>query len=140
MAVASPSPAHTYFALYRQWLMVVTWNRCFSWYLLAVFAVLYFVGKNNLAVTPFGFISELLCLLCYGTVCLLDFVFLEYFSLTLLFFSSFRMSLGLIHAWQVLHYWTIPPACSVPLSSLCYVTCLDFQKKYGEILITEFLE
>lgn len=69
--------------------MVVTWNRCFSWYLLAVFAVLYFVGKNNLAVTPFGFISELLCLLCYGTVCLLDFVFLEFFSLTLLFFLLF---------------------------------------------------
>lgn len=100
----------------------------------------YFIGKNNLAMTPFGFISELLCLLCYGIVCLLDFVFLEYFSLTLLFFSSFRMSLGLIRAWQVLHCWTIPPACSLPLSSLCYVTCLDFQKKYGEIFATEFLE
>lgn len=55
-----------------------------------------FVGKNNLGMTPFDCISESLCLLFCGPVYLLDFVFLGYFSLTLLFFSSFYMYMVLV--------------------------------------------
>lgn len=98
-----------------------------SWYLLTVLPVLcILLGKNDLRMTPFDFISELLCLLCYGPVNLFDFVFLKttFSSLCLCFFflcvcGAGYCSLSLIHARQVLHHWTVPPSCSLPVGSHC---------------------
>lgn len=69
----------------------------------------YFVGKNNFAMTPFGFISELLCLLAW--FCLLRILFLD--SVIFFFFS----------------YVLGPHSCSASAALLDYPSSMFFTFK-----------